>query len=541
MLVAGCISGSHCVASGHDFVHEGVYYEKTGEMHVRVVANPTSEKYSGKLTIPQYFNITTYGPDGSAIINSYFVTEVGASAFEGCEELRSISLPDAVMTFGDNAFKGCTGLRDFYFPNSPFSELNLGKNAFEGCSSIYDIIIGPRVGSIGEGCFAGCSGLKEFTISAPEPPAIATGVFDEAVLRGARLYVPKSALGAYRAASVWQSFGSITALSDYSFCQDGVYYLIDDMNPKRVKVTFDGEGSYTGDVVIPKVVVNNSTPYTVTEIGRDAFKGSAGLTSVSMPESIVHLGVNAFEGCSGLSSITIPVGIGALPTELFKGCTGLKSIELPDDVAKLDIGVFDGCSGLETVRFSPNIYLIGAFSFRGCSSLAEVELPAALTTVGVNAFQNCTSLEKVVFGEKVSSILEYSFAGCSSLKSVESLNPEPPRLIDTAFDGQTYETALLTVPAGLEEVYRTSTHGTDNPRPDGWRNFRRINDTDGATAPVTEREAVSVDGRTVTADGGVEVFDLAGRRVGRGTSVTLPAAGAYIVRTGFGTSKLMVK
>ena len=44
-------------------------------------------------------------------------------------------------------------------------------------------------------------------------------------------------------------------------------------------------------------------PASVTSIGRGAFKGCSGLTSVEIPESVTSIGRGAFRGCSGLSSM----------------------------------------------------------------------------------------------------------------------------------------------------------------------------------------------------------------------------------------------
>lgn len=44
------------------------------------------------------------------------VTEIGESAFEGCECLISVTLPDSVKTIGKNAFYVCSGLAELTLP-----------------------------------------------------------------------------------------------------------------------------------------------------------------------------------------------------------------------------------------------------------------------------------------------------------------------------------------------------------------------------------------------------------------------------------------
>ena len=44
-------------------------------------------------------------------------------------------------------------------------------------------------------------------------------------------------------------------------------------------------------------------------IGRYAFSGCSGLTSLTLPAGITEIGFEAFYGCSGLTSLTLPAGI----------------------------------------------------------------------------------------------------------------------------------------------------------------------------------------------------------------------------------------
>ena len=43
-------------------------------------------------------------------INGYPVTSIGNSAFEDCDSLTSITIPDGVTSIGDSAFSRCKNL-----------------------------------------------------------------------------------------------------------------------------------------------------------------------------------------------------------------------------------------------------------------------------------------------------------------------------------------------------------------------------------------------------------------------------------------------
>jgi hypothetical protein len=61
-----------------------------------------------------------------------------------------------------------------------------------------------------------------------------------------------------------------------------------------------------------KLFINNELvkdliiPNDVTSIGKYAFYGCSGLTSIEIPNSITSIGKYAFYGCNGLTSITLP-------------------------------------------------------------------------------------------------------------------------------------------------------------------------------------------------------------------------------------------
>ena len=84
-------------------------------------------------------------------------------------------------------------------------------------------------------------------------------------------------------------------------------------------------------------------------IGRYAFSGCSGLTSLTLPAGITEIGSEAFRGCSGLTSLTLPAGITEIYNGTFYGCSGLTSLTLPAGITEIDSEAFYGCSGLTSV------------------------------------------------------------------------------------------------------------------------------------------------------------------------------------------------
>ena len=176
----------------------------------------------------------------------------------------------------------------------------------------------------------------------------------------------------------------------------------------------------TGALNIPEKVTNpdNSAEYTVTSIGRSAFEGCSGLTSVTIGNSVTSIGYAAFYGCSGLTSVTIPNSVTSIGDWAFADCSSLASVTIPNSVTSIGGGAFRGCNNLTSVTIPNFVTSIGGSVFRGCNNLKSVTIPNSVTSVGDNAFRECSSLASVTIPNSVTSIGDFAFEQCSSLASV---------------------------------------------------------------------------------------------------------------------------
>ncbi len=86
-------------------------------------------------------------------------------------------------------------------------------------------------------------------------------------------------------------------------------------------------GTYSGKVTIPSTVTYNGTTYTVTGIGRNAFREQS-VSSVSIPNSVTSIGYASFYKCSSLTSVNIPNSVTSIDSYAFFGCTVLNSIDV---------------------------------------------------------------------------------------------------------------------------------------------------------------------------------------------------------------------
>ena len=131
---------------------DGILYDIISPTEVRVEAG--NEKVFRNIVIPKFVKINR---------TQYRVTSIGSEAFDGCENLTSITIPEGVTSIGVNAFRGCSSLTSINIPNSVIS---IERDAFEFCKSLRSIIIPNSVTFIGRLVFRGCEKLE--TIIVPD-------------------------------------------------------------------------------------------------------------------------------------------------------------------------------------------------------------------------------------------------------------------------------------------------------------------------------------------------------------------------------------
>ena len=75
------------------------------------------------------------------------VTKIGKYAFNDCEYLTSITIPDGVTTIGNFAFSCCTGLTSITLPNGV---TEIGNFAFNDCESLTHLELPSSITEIGD-------------------------------------------------------------------------------------------------------------------------------------------------------------------------------------------------------------------------------------------------------------------------------------------------------------------------------------------------------------------------------------------------------
>lgn len=227
-----------------------------------------------------------------------------------------------------------------------------------------------------------------------------------------------------------------------TFEVDGIMYEIRTTTPPlEVAVTHKSSyGQYSGDIVIPETVSDDTNTYQVTAIGNSAFSECAGLLSVVLPNTVTEIGDNAFSNCWVLKTIDLSSSINYIGENSFLSCSslstislgntlqkignqafrssGLTSITIPDSVKIIGSYAFGFCSKLTNITFNSELREISSWAFYSCSALTSVFLPAKLNKIGDNAFNYCSSLTTVDIPNSVQRIELKAFNLCRKLSSV---------------------------------------------------------------------------------------------------------------------------
>lgn len=167
-----------------------------------------------------------------------------------------------VTSIGESAFQDCHGLTSIEIPSSVTT---IGFDAFFGCNGLTSIEIPSSVTSIGATVFWGCSGLTSIVI-----PSSVTNI-------GPALF--------------WGCSSLISVV-----VESGNYVYDSRKNCNAIIETA------TNTLIAG--CNNAKIPYSITNIGANAFWGCSGLSSVEIPSSVTSIGDWAFRDCSGLTSIT---------------------------------------------------------------------------------------------------------------------------------------------------------------------------------------------------------------------------------------------
>ena len=137
------------------------------------------------------------------------ISQVGGYAFYKTN-LTGMVIPEGVQTIGSTAFFGCMNLPTITLPRTL---ITIDEEAFND-SGLATITIPENVEYIGTWAFAFCDNLKEVFCKATTPPTLGATPFLQCS-SNLQIYVPTESVDAYKSAEGWSSYAD--RIEGYNF------------------------------------------------------------------------------------------------------------------------------------------------------------------------------------------------------------------------------------------------------------------------------------------------------------------------------------
>ena len=173
-----------------------VYLGRGYNVNIPVPTNLTIGGFMTKLPENAYKGNKTLK---TLTIEPGMLQNIGASAFQGCSNLKEVTFPENYVEIGENAFAS-TGLRELTLPSGEIAD-----NAFDG-NSLTEVVLGSKVAVIGQNAFNGSNALANVYSTPSTPPAAQNNSFS---YYEGQLWVPEDAIDTYYdTAPCWYRFSA---------------------------------------------------------------------------------------------------------------------------------------------------------------------------------------------------------------------------------------------------------------------------------------------------------------------------------------------
>lgn len=253
----------------YSYTGKKIWYHIIGENTVEVGINKVDEVL-GPIEIPT----TVKNSEGKI----YQVVRVGEGAFDHCNRMTQIILPESIVSIGKNAFRECLHLQQLTIPKSV---TRIEEGAFYGCGCIIYVKILGNVESIGKEAFYQCGAIFRIDVMG------SIGKIEE------------------------KAFWNCTNLEEINIAEGET-----DIGPEAFSKCW-----LLASVKIPKAI----------SIGSKAFSECSNIKDVTISEKLTNIGDEAFLGCTALNELCIVVSSDGKFKFPQVGANAFKSLPAPED------------------------------------------------------------------------------------------------------------------------------------------------------------------------------------------------------------------
>lgn len=406
--------------------------------------------------------------------------KISSTAFNSCNFIKSIVIPEAVEEIEFGALQPCTSLEEITIPYAGKSESTEAEThfgyifgakdhsenadfvpttlstitingcekinyaAFYGCTNIKNLTIAESVTTIDFNAFQGCNNIESLTLP---------------FIGNKKDVLENSNLG--------HIFGSATNNSSV---------------PKTLKSLTLTSSSFIGESALAYTHIESiKIPDTVTSIYKSAFESCRELKSIVIPITVASVGSLAFNMCYDIdiyfeavkgntdlayqwniksgnniheviwgynnvtsnneydyvvrgenviltkykgndTRVTVPTVIDGYKVinfaRAFDENKKIACVTIPDIITEIPDYAFFSCSNLKEVNVASSLTHIGSCAFTNCTSLTYIPNLNNITYLGNYAFKNCTSLTDITLSNNIAYLGNGVFSDCSSITRV---------------------------------------------------------------------------------------------------------------------------
>ena len=350
------------------------------------------------------------------------ITEIEDYGIYGNEKLVSVEIPVTVKKVGANAFKSCSSLQKVDLP----SVETLGASVFERCGKLTTVTLSPDLQVIPDCAFQYCGSLADVPLPS-SLVSIGVSAFRECdglsavVMPNTVTTLNKNAYESCNTLTTVTLSLGLQAIPDNAFRDCGS--LVDvPLPPSLVSI---GTGAFEQCRSLTSV----NMPNTVTTLNNSAYYVCTNLKEVKLSESLKNIGDASFCECGNLISIDIPASVSTINSHAFRSCVKLETVTLHEGLQSIEGASFSGCKSLVSVTIPETVTSIGVEAFDN-SGLRSIIIPRSVTSMGDRAFAY-SGLRSITIPETVTSVGGGILNGCSRLTSIFwECNRDVPNIID---------------------------------------------------------------------------------------------------------------
>lgn len=354
------------------------------------------------------------GCKNSVIPNDGSIKAIAPYAFDGCDGLTSVTIPEGVETIGRCAFENCSQLSEISLPESLRS---IGYGAFYGTAwddaqpgglryldnwlidcntTLTQALIRPGTVGIAGHALGDCYRMTE--ISVPDTVKY--------ISREAFIGTP-----AAQSCILPEGVVSVDSWDSYFYPTDsenGLYYhnnILLAINWNELE-----EAEMTDIVVKEGTTCIAGDAFHITESSFGWYDHMDYATSVTFPNSLKEIPDRALLGMQGLTEISLGTGLEKIGERAFFGCVSLEKVTVAGN-GETEIGPFAFAEcGITQLTIGDGVKRIGKGAFQGCVLLSDVTIGDGVTAIDDEAFAGCAYLAHLTIGKKATQIGNLAFS-----------------------------------------------------------------------------------------------------------------------------------